>query len=37
MRVLVYDTHSYDRTFLDAANAGRHVLDSSSTIAPMPP
>jgi D-lactate dehydrogenase len=27
MRVLVYDTHSYDRTFLDAANAGRHQLD----------
>jgi D-lactate dehydrogenase len=26
MRVLVYDTHSYDRTFLDAANAGRHEL-----------
>jgi D-lactate dehydrogenase len=27
MRVLVYDTHSYDRTFLDAANAGRHALE----------
>jgi D-lactate dehydrogenase len=27
MRVLVYDTHSYDRTFLDAANAGRHELE----------
>lgn len=27
MRVLVYDTHSYDRTFLDAANGGRHVLE----------
>ncbi len=27
MRVLVYDMHSYDRTFLDAANAGRHILD----------
>ncbi len=26
MRVLVYDTHSYDQTFLDAANAGRHEL-----------
>ncbi|NJK89241.1 MAG: 2-hydroxyacid dehydrogenase [Myxococcales bacterium] len=27
MRVLVYDMHSYDRTFLDAANRGRHVLE----------
>ena len=27
MRVLVYDMHSYDRTFLDAANDGRHTLD----------
>jgi D-lactate dehydrogenase len=27
MRVLVYDMHSYDRTFLDAANSGRHTLD----------
>lgn len=27
MRVLVYDTHSYDQTFLNAANAGRHQLD----------
>lgn len=27
MKVLVYDTHSYDRTFLDAANGGRHQLD----------
>lgn len=27
MRVLVYDTHSYDRTFLDAANGGRHRLE----------
>ena len=27
MRVLVYDTHSYDRTFLDAANDGRHELE----------
>jgi D-lactate dehydrogenase len=27
MKVLVYDTHSYDRTFLDAANAGKHQLD----------
>lgn len=27
LRVLVYDTHSYDRTFLDRANAGRHQLD----------
>ncbi|MCU0646506.1 MAG: 2-hydroxyacid dehydrogenase [Gemmatimonadaceae bacterium] len=27
MRVLVYDTHSYDRTFLEAANAGRHALE----------
>ncbi len=26
MNVLVYDTHSYDRTFLDAANQGRHDL-----------
>ncbi|WP_129671289.1 2-hydroxyacid dehydrogenase [Candidatus Chloroploca sp. Khr17] len=30
MRVLVYDTHSYDRTFLDTANAGRHQLDYTS-------
>lgn len=27
MKVLVYDTHSYDRSFLDAANGGRHQLD----------
>jgi D-lactate dehydrogenase len=27
MRVLVYDMHSYDRTFLDAANGGRHSID----------
>lgn len=27
MRVLVYDTHSYDQTFLNAANDGRHQLD----------
>lgn len=27
LRVLVYDTHSYDRSFLDRANAGRHQLD----------
>jgi D-lactate dehydrogenase len=27
MRVLVYDTHSYDKTFLDAANDGRHQLE----------
>lgn len=27
MRVLVYDTHSYDRTFLEAANAGVHELE----------
>jgi D-lactate dehydrogenase len=27
MRVLVYDTHSYDKTFLDAANQGRHQLE----------
>ena len=26
MDVLVYDAHSYDRTFLDAANQGRHRL-----------
>lgn len=26
MRTLVYDAHSYDRAFLDAANAGRHAL-----------
>lgn len=26
MDVLVYDAHSYDRTFLDAANRGRHHL-----------
>jgi D-lactate dehydrogenase len=26
MKTLVFDTHSYDRTFLDAANAGRHEL-----------
>ena len=27
MRVLVYDAHSYDQTFLNAANQGRHQLD----------
>jgi D-lactate dehydrogenase len=27
LRVLVYDTHSYDRTFLDEANADRHALE----------
>ena len=27
MRVLVYDTHSYDRTHLQEANAGRHHLE----------
>lgn len=27
MRVLVYDTHSYDRQFLDAACGGRHTLE----------
>lgn len=27
MRVLVYDNHSYDKTFLDAANGGRHQLE----------
>jgi D-lactate dehydrogenase len=27
MRVLVYDTHSYDREFLDRANRGRHRLE----------
>jgi D-lactate dehydrogenase len=27
MRVLVYGTHSYDRRFLDAANAGRHQIE----------
>jgi D-lactate dehydrogenase len=26
MRVLVYDTHSYDQSFLDTANEGRHEL-----------
>jgi D-lactate dehydrogenase len=26
MRVLVYDTHSYDRQFLEAANQGQHEL-----------
>jgi D-lactate dehydrogenase len=26
MRVLVYDTHSYDQSFLDTANGGRHQL-----------
>lgn len=26
MRVLVYDAHSYDHTFFDAANRGRHEL-----------
>ncbi len=26
LRVLVYDTHSYDREFLEAANQGRHQL-----------
>ncbi|MFQ3661728.1 MAG: 2-hydroxyacid dehydrogenase [Chloroflexaceae bacterium] len=30
MRVLVYDTHSYDRTFLDQANQGRHSLEYTS-------
>ncbi len=30
MRVLVYDTHSYDRTFLDQANQGRHYLEYTS-------
>jgi D-lactate dehydrogenase len=27
LRVLVYDSHSYDRTFLDAANGRRHTLE----------
>jgi D-lactate dehydrogenase len=27
MRVLVYDTHSYDKSFLDAANGERHQLE----------
>lgn len=27
MRVLVYDTHSYDRTFLEKANDGRHEME----------
>lgn len=27
MKVLVYDTHSYDQTFLNAANQGQHQLD----------
>jgi D-lactate dehydrogenase len=27
MRVLVFDAHSYDREFLDRANAGRHELE----------
>lgn len=31
MKVLVYDTHSYDRTFLEAANAGRHELHYTAT------
>ena len=26
MKTLVFDSHSYDNTFLDAANAGRHEL-----------
>ncbi|MCS6772180.1 MAG: 2-hydroxyacid dehydrogenase [Kiritimatiellae bacterium] len=26
MKVLIYDTHSYDREFLEAANRGRHEL-----------
>ncbi len=30
MRVLVYDTHSYDREFLTAAAAGRHELTFTS-------
>lgn len=30
MRVLVYDTHSYDRTFLDQANQGRHQMEYTS-------
>ncbi len=33
MRVLVYETHSYDRTFLDAANKGRHQIEY--TTAPL--
>ncbi len=27
MKVLVYDAHSYDREFLEVANAGRHQLE----------
>lgn len=30
MRVLVYDAHSYDQSFFDAANRGRHELVYSS-------
>src|SRR4029079_18136068 len=26
MQILVYDAHSYDREFLDAANNGKHTL-----------
>ncbi len=31
MNVLVYDSHSYDRQFLEAANRGRHTLDFTTS------
>ncbi|NJM05811.1 2-hydroxyacid dehydrogenase, partial [Candidatus Gracilibacteria bacterium] len=31
MKVLVYDSHSYDREFLDAANQGKHELTYTAT------
>lgn len=31
MNVLVYDAHSYDRQFLDAANRGRHQLEYTTS------
>ena len=31
MDVLVYDSHSYDRQFLEAANRGRHKLDFTTS------
>ncbi len=31
MKVLVYDSHSYDRQFLEAANRGRHQLDFTTS------
>jgi D-lactate dehydrogenase len=36
MRVLVYDAHSYDQTFLDRANGGRHQLVYTSAQLELP-